>query len=92
MKIRFPVLIKNKRQLNSLFEYLDSKDLKWATGESLLDDNTFRLIAFPLWIFYDPNKYNNSISFANANTEERLEEDYISKICYYTPTEIDFDS
>ncbi len=91
MKIKFPILIQYPKQLESLFEYLDSKGIRWCSGKSLIKNNIFKLVPStinPLWIFYDNNR---GVSYWRVVKEEELDIKYVLDRVYYTPREVEFE-
>ena len=83
MKIKFPVLIRYPKQLDTLFKYLDSKGLHWYSGLSLVDGSKF--IRTPIWIFY----HKEGISYWDITNKNEFDLNYILQHTYYTSKEVE---
>ena len=99
MKIKFPILIRYPKQLKSLFEYLDSKGIRYVSGRSLV--NSYDITPTcknPYWIFYErPSSYysyrenGNRISYWRVEDESEFDMNVVLHFCDYTECEVNFE-
>ena len=67
MKVKFPVLIKNRPQFITFLEFLERNEVAWRDGEKATcyldsDSDGFFDLTFPVYILYwDYEKYKESI-------------------------------
>lgn len=85
MKIKFPVLVRYPKQLDTLFKYLDSKGLRWRNRSRLVDDKM--TMNTPVWIFYD--EIGISYYDIDPTNEDEFDINYVSYCCCYRPREVE---
>ena len=84
MKIKFPILARYPKQLNTLFKYLDSKGLHWCDGSRLVDN---KIVDAPIWIFLD--SFGISYWKIDPTNEDEFDINYVSYCCCYRPREVE---
>lgn len=106
MKVKFPVLIKNRPQFITFLEFLDRNGVVWADGEKatcFLDsdsDESFSDLKFPVYIFYwDHEKHREPILLWHRCDNDRYitytnieDSSKWSKNYYYCNEEIEFEN
>ena len=97
MKIKFPVLIRYPKQLKSLFEYLNSKGIRYVSGRSLVDNYDITpTCKNPYWIFYEKendflNSKNDRISYWKVEDESELNMHVVLSWCDCGECEVNFE-
>ena len=96
MKVRFPVLIKYPKQMDSLMQFLKDKGYRWASGREVIDwRNTMNNIpskSRPCWILLGHRgSGKNCISYYYTEEGESSSEKSVCDWCCYTPREVEFE-
>lgn len=96
MKIKFPILIRYPKQLKSLFEYLDSKGIRYISGRSLINSHDITpTCKNPYWIFYEKagrvTEDRDRISYWRVEDESELDMNVVLHFCDYKECEVEFE-
>ena len=89
MKIRFPILLRQKHQYDALMKYLGEHGIKWCSGHLASDLNPpERFPRLPMYILYGSNEpYNSDKLFFICDDKEEMD-DYLESIKYF-PREVE---
>lgn len=88
MKVKFPILLRQKHQYDALMKYLGEHGVKWCSGHLASDlDPPERFPRFPMYILYGPTETCDSgkLSFVCDNKKEM--DEYLED--YYFPREVE---
>ena len=93
MKVKFPIYLKNRRQLDACMKFLEEKGVLWRSGSLPTEESVLVRIEYPtLILFWDQiNRKHPNGCYSSSNSEFITYLDYDAKDCVgYKPFEKEF--
>ena len=92
MKVKFPIYLKNRRQLDVCMKFLEEKGVHWRSGSLPTEESVLERIEYPtLILFWDQINRKHPNGYYSSNSEFITHLNYDSKDCVdYKPFEKEF--
>ncbi len=89
MKVKFPILLRQKHQYDALMKYLGEHGVKWCSGHLASDLNPpERFPHFPMYILYGPTETCDPGKLSFVCMGKEAMDDYLKSIKYF-PREVE---
>ena len=92
MKVKFPIYLKSRRQLDNCMKFLEEKGVHWRSGSLPTEESVLEGIEYPtLILFWDQINRKHPKWYCSSNSEFITHLNYDSKDCVvYKPFEKEF--